>query len=142
MENSIITIIVTVAVAFLAFKFLKSLNPSKLFRKRSHKARPSWDFCYEKDFPDTAGPNMAGIITDGHGWLFYHAYANEENEDVICHIHSSLNMTEDTEECSFLWTPKNESILLDALNNLENPNDYCGEGSPIRMLKFMETEND
>lgn len=105
--------------------------------RRAFQIKPAkWDFVYDEGFPDTAGQNEMGVISDGEHYLFYHAYAEEEGQPEICHIYSSLNMDEDTEECSYPWTAENDSILLECLNNLENETDFCGEGSPIRTLKF------
>lgn len=134
-----ISLIVIAAAVLLAFKFFKPLG---LFKRRKWKVRPSWDFRYEEEFPDTAGPNMAGVISNGDNYLFYHAYADEDGDPVICHIYSSFNMTEDTQVCSYPWTAENDSILLDALNNLEDPDDYCGEGSPLTTLRFNGENND
>ncbi len=49
-------------------------------------------------------------------------------------------MDDDSEECSYLWTAENDGILLDCLNGLDNPDDFCGEGSPIRTLVFLPAE--
>lgn len=119
----------------------ESLTSTEYWRSfRIVDTKPQWDFAFEEEFPDTAGKNFMGVLTDGHHFLFWHAYASEEGQPERCHIFDSLNMDEEVEICSYLWTANNDSILLEALNNLEDPADFCGEGSPIRTLKFKETE--
>ncbi len=39
-------------------------------------------------------------------------------------------------ECEYRATADNDAMLLECLNRLDGE-DYCGEGSPIRTLKFM-----
>ena len=98
-----------------------------------------WDFKYEEEFPDTAGVNQMGLLTNGRYFLFFHVFADEDGKMERCHIYSSLNMTEDNEECSYPWTSENDSLLLECLNNLEDETDFCGEGSPIRKITFSES---
>lgn len=98
--------------------------------------KKGWDFQYDEEFPDGWGANFAGVVTNGERFLFYHAYKDKEDGDVICHIYSSIHMTDDTEECAYRWTSENDEILINCLNGLKDGEDFCGEGSPIRVLKF------
>lgn len=101
-----------------------------------------WDFTYDEEFPDTAGQNIMGILTDGEHFLFWHAFAHEEGQTEICHIYDSIAMQPENTVCTYPWTAENDSILLNALNSLENPDDYCGEGSPLMTLQFKGSNND
>jgi len=111
---------------------------SEKWAQKIERELTGWDFRYEEEFPDTDGANQMGVLTNGKYYLFYHVFADDERKTEICHIYSSLNMTEETEECSYPWTSENDSLLLEFLNNLEDETDFCGEGSPIRLIKFNE----
>ena len=106
--------------------------------QKIEKELKGWDFQYEEEFPDTAGTNQMGVLTNGEYYLFFHVFAEEEGKLERCHIYSSLNMTGDNEECSYPWTSENDSLLLECLNSLKDKTDFCGEGSPIRSIKFNE----
>lgn len=100
------------------------------------EAKPEWEFCYDEEYPDTAGRNFLGLLSNGENFLFWHAFAHEEGQTETCHIYDSITMRHDNEICSYPCAAENDTILLNALNNLEDPNNFCGEGSPIRTLKF------
>ena len=101
---------------------------------------PRWDFANEEEdhsADDIREPVFSGIVTNGRNFLYYRTSDNGDGTQT-CHIHNSIRLTEDTEECSYLWTPENDSVLLSVLNHLEDSEDFCGEGSPIRTIKFQD----
>lgn len=98
----------------------------------------SWDFSYEEEIHEDLRDYMQGVITDNCGrMLFYRAYPGG-----MCRVYASINemVCDGQAEVEYPWTAENDSILLDGLNSLENQDDYFGEGSPIRILRFKETE--
>ena len=107
------------------------------------EAKPLWGFQYDEEYPDTAGRNFAGLLTNDEDYLFWHAFADEDGTVEKCHIFSSLKdlYENENEICSYPWTAENDSLVLDTLNNLRNPQEYCGEGCPLATLEFSnETE--
>ena len=81
-----------------------------------------------------------GVITDGTRFLFYRL-----DDDNIMSVYASIvEMYEGGEtECEFYDTNANEQILLDALNALPADSlDYCGEGCPLRTIRFHENGED
>ncbi len=100
-----------------------------------------WSFAYDESLePDVWGCNEAGVLTDGVHFLFYHALKRNVNDAIeTCYIYDSLtDLFEcDNEVCHYPWTSENDEVLLNALNNLDNPEDYCGAGSPIEVLEFI-----
>lgn len=102
-----------------------------------------WDFVYDEQFEDPWGCNSAGILSDGDRFLFWHAFpVNEIDRVETCRIYDSFwrMYNDDDPECEYPWTAENDSLLVACLNNLEDPNNYRGENSPIRILKFNEEE--
>lgn len=106
------------------------------------EAEPEWEFHYDEEYPDTAGRNFLGLLSNDENFLFWHAFADEEGQTETCHIYDSLAMQPENEICSYPWTAENDSVLLNALNNLKDPKDFCGESSPIRTLKFKAEQED
>ena len=102
---------------------------------------PKWDFMYEEEIHEEFRDYMQGVITDGIRMLFYRTY-NTSNKYRICKVYASINemVNDGQEEVSYHWNAENDAILIDALNNLQDPNSYCGEGSPIRTLKFRKRD--
>lgn len=97
-----------------------------------------WDFAYEEEIHETLRDYMQGVITDNCGrMLFYRAYPGG-----MCRVYASIaEMVDDGQaEVEYPWNAENDSILLDGLNSLEDPDDFFGEGSPIRVLVFKEAE--
>lgn len=97
-----------------------------------------WQFIHGEQIPDTISPIHTGVISDGQHCLFYVVNSKDENSTETCHIYSSILMGEQTQECEYPWNAENDQILLGCLNSLSDPSDYCGEGSPIRTLKFKQ----
>lgn len=97
----------------------------------------TWHFAYDEErYSDEGDCTFLGVLTDGRRYLFFRTTEDNDEGDYTCHIHNSLLMDEDSEECSYPWSAENDAILLGCLNGLQNPNDYCGEGSPLRTLAF------
>lgn len=124
--------------------FYLGKSPKKSEHWRSFKiveTKPLWGFAYDEQFPDIAGRNFIGIISNGKNNLFWHAFAEEEGQMETCHIYDSMLMEQESEICTYPWTAENDSLLIETLNNLQNPEDWCGEACPLRTLKFhQETE--
>lgn len=110
----------------------------RIFRITEEK--PSWDFIYDEEYPDTAGRNFTGLLSDGEHFLFWHALADDEGEIERCHIYESLcdlSLAEG-ELCSYPWTAENDSKVTGCLNSLGDSSDWCGEHCPLRTLEFSE----
>ena len=114
----------------------------RIFRITEEK--PLWDFIYDEEYPDTAGRDAAGLLSDGEHFLFWHALADDEGKTEQCHIYESLRdlSLAEGELCSYPWTAENDSKVIECLNSLEDPSDWCGEHCPLRALKFAEDEDD
>ena len=104
----------------------------------SHADKPQWRIIYDEE--DPVDERFHGVISDGRPFhsLFFRAESDVPGELETCHVFNSILMTEDTEECSFPWTDENFGILFDCLNSLSGPEEYSGEGSPIRTLPFKQ----
>ena len=95
-----------------------------------------WDFVDDEEHYGPDGSvSFTGILSDGEHFLFFRTDGGMD-EGCTCFIHNSILMDEDSIECYYPWTAENDSRLLECLNSLEDPQDYCGEGSPIRTLSF------
>ena len=103
-----------------------------------------WDFVYDEECFDDCGRNFCGVLSNGKNYLFWHAYVREEGGDEICSVYDSLWALVEGENkmCEYKWTAENDSILLDCLNNLDDPKDFCGENSPLRRIKFNDNESE
>ena len=106
--------------------------------------KPSWDFTYEQENWDYQGMNFSGILQDTNNLshtLFFHALRMEETDEAeTCFIYSNMFLNEEELVCSYPWTAENDAILIDALNSLENPLDFCGDDSPIQFIEFLPLE--
>ena len=100
-----------------------------------------WDFRHEEEVYDDWGTNLAGVITNGEDFLFYHFVPKEKDGDIFCHIYNSIWMDDSTEECCYLWTSENDEILINALNNAEK-GDYCGDDSILHQIEFKKVSDD
>ena len=120
------------------------LSSSEYWRAfRIVEAKTLWGFQYDEEYPDTAGRNFVGVLTNEENYLFWHAFADNDGQVENCHIYSSLKdlYESQNEVCVYPWTAENDSLVLEALNTLHNPLDYCGEGCPLSTLEFNnETE--
>lgn len=107
--------------------------------------KPNWDFVYDQENWDHQGPNFSGILQDKNNLsrvLFWHALTlTEEDKAPTCFIYSNMFLNEEELVCEYPWTSENDSILVNALNALDDPNDYCGDDSPIRFLEFLKLED-
>lgn len=102
------------------------------------KKKPRWEFAYDEE--DGADGTFRGVLTDGSGrFLFFRTWEDEDTGADMCAVYNSIRMTDDTEECRFEWDADNDALLLECLNSLEDPDDYCGEGSPVRTTEFRNT---
>ena len=100
--------------------------------------KKKWDFVYDEEHFDTA-KNFAGVLSNGRNYLFYHVYSYSGIEGTeYCAIYNSIFMTDDTLEVEYKWTPDNDSLLLDTLNKCGD--NYCGDESPLRSIKFEEEQ--
>ena len=106
--------------------------------------KPNWDFTYDQENWDYQGANFSGILQDQNNLsrvLFWHALRMEENDPCeTCFIYSNMFLNEEELVCQYPWTSENDSILIKALNELADPNDYCGDDSPIRFIEFLPLE--
>ncbi len=93
-----------------------------------------WEFVYDEGLTQDA---LFGILSNGKSFLFFSQEYDSGERPGMCRIYSSISFSEDTIECEYPATVENDSILLGSLNELGDDN-YCGEGSPIRVLKFNE----
>ncbi len=91
-----------------------------------------WKFVYDEGLTQDA---LFGILSNGKSFLFFSQEHDCGDKPGICRIYSSISFSEETIECEYTATVENDSILLECLNALED-DDYCGEDSPIRVLKF------
>ena len=100
-----------------------------------------WEFTYDEEVFDHWGQNIAGIITNGENYLFYHVHPHEDGGNEYCHVYNSIWMMDESEECCYLWTAENDEILLDALNNAKSIIDIIGDDGLLHKLEFKnETE--
>lgn len=98
-----------------------------------------WDFSYDEEFNHPCSPwRFAGVLTDGRHFLFWNVVGDDGAE--ICRVYNSIAMDDDTLECEYPWSAENDSILIGCLNNLEDQQAYCGDGSPIQTLEFKWPE--
>ena len=104
----------------------------------SAEGRRKWEILYDEEhYKDCNCEKVSflGVISDGERMLFFRTDGGI-SEACTCHVYNSLVMDEDAEECRYPWTAENDSILLGCLNGLEDPDEYCGDGSPVRTLEF------
>lgn len=100
-----------------------------------------WDFVYDEEQSVHEGVRPMGVISNGRNFLFFEVQATEgEDEADICHVYDSISMNPESEVCSYPWTADNDSALLNALDNLADPRDFCGENCPLRTLEFPDKE--
>ena len=95
-----------------------------------------WDFRYDEEFPARDDIQFAGVLTNGHRFLFW-CVTTPENGN-ICSIHNSILMSEDSVECEYPWTPDNDALVTGCLNTLADERQYTGEESPLRDISFHE----
>ncbi len=93
-----------------------------------------WSFVYDEGLTQDTS---FGILSNGKNFLFFSQGCDFDDAPGICRIYNSISFSEDTIECEYRATAENDAILLDCLNGAAN-DDYCGEGSPIRVLKFKQ----
>lgn len=108
-----------------------------------NKVKHKWDFCYDEEVFDTAGANLAGVLTDGEHALYWHAYKDREDDAIEkCHIYNSIWMRESTEECVYDWTAENDSLVTEALNGCTDATRIAGENSVLHGIKFHSWRDD
>lgn len=102
--------------------------------------QPKWNIVFEENAPDEWGGNTIGVITNGVGVLFFHAYrTEEENRFPTCFIYSSIvDLTNaENEIVSYPWTAENDSKLMNYLNS--DPKDPRGP-EDISGIEFYRWE--
>ena len=57
-----------------------------------------WDFTYDEEVFDHWGQNIAGIITNGENYLFYHVRPHEDGGKEYCHVYSSIWMMDGSDK--------------------------------------------
>lgn len=103
-----------------------------------------WDFVYDEECFDDWGGNFCGVLSNGKNYLFWHAYAHEKGGNEICSVYDTIWFFVEGANpiCEYPWTAENDSLLLDCLNNLDDPKDFCGDYSPLKRIKFNDEEED
>jgi len=96
----------------------------------------NWDFRYDEEFPARKDIQFAGVLTDGHRFLFWCVTPPEKGN--ICSIHNSILLSEDSIECEYPWTPDNDALVTECLNAVADEGQYTGEESPLRDIPFHE----
>ena len=104
--------------------------------------KKKWDFAYDEEVFDDWGNNIAGLITNGEDYLFYHVYPHEKGGKEYLHIYNSIWMSDDTEECCYLWTAENDEILINALNEAKSIVDITGDDGLLHQIEFSQKEDD
>ena len=95
-----------------------------------------WRFAYDEE--NGRDGTFRGVVTDGERFLFFRTWEDPDTGAEMRGIYNSILMGDDTEECRYEADPENDSLLLDCLDSLEDPRDYCGDGSPIQTLEFRD----
>lgn len=95
-----------------------------------------WRFAYDEE--NGRDGTFRGVVTDGERFLFFRTREDPDTGAVMRGIYNSILMGDDTEECCYEAEPENDSLLLKCLDSLEDPRDYCGDGSPIQTLEFRD----
>lgn len=103
--------------------------------------QPKWSIIFEENVPDVWGGNTIGVISNGVGVLFFHAYRTvEEHRFLTCFIYSSIvDLTNaENEITSYPWTAENDSKLMNYLNS--DPKDHWGPEGIASIKFFREVE--
>lgn len=99
-----------------------------------------WDYVYEEEHFDINGYCSVGAISNGENCLFFTVSCDEQNGQEICRLYSSISFSAESLECQYHWTAENDSRLFNCLNSLDGEA-YCGESSPVRKIRFAESED-
>lgn len=78
-----------------------------------------WHFVHTQKFPDSAGENYAGVLSNGKRCLFYHDFSQNEGEPAQCHIYTDITMEPASEIKSFLSTQQNYEEFMKELNTTD-----------------------
>ena len=105
--------------------------------------KPDWQIVYDEEVWDHNGNNFAGIFQDMNSpshVLFFHAYKDLDDDPIeTCYVYTSIFMEGNgPEECQYPWIAQNDAILINCLNSCGN--NFFGDDSPIRTLKFKSLE--
>lgn len=106
--------------------------------------RPKWDFIYDEERYTPDGKLFwAGLLTNGEDYLFWKTDPTENSDDpTLCHIYNSILMTDDSVEMEYLWCSENDERVVNCLNSLDDPKDFCGDDSPLLGIVFVEDEEE
>lgn len=93
-----------------------------------------WQFVYDEE--DGRDGAFFGVISDGSRFLFFRTVPLE-GPDLIRVFHS-IRMEEDSLVCEYPRTVRNDGLLIGCLNDLDDPEDYCGDDSPVGFIRFED----
>ncbi len=104
--------------------------------------KKKWDFIYDEERYTPDGRLFwAGLLTNGEDYLYWKTDPTEySDEPTTCHIYNSILMTDDSEEVAYIWTAENDELVVNCLNNLEDPMRFSGDDSALLELEFLPFE--
>ena len=103
---------------------------------------PKWDFVADEErYTDDGRLFWTGLLTNGENFLYWQTAPTENSDEPTeCCIYNSILMTDDTVEVCYPWAAVNDEMVVNCLNSLDDPNNYCGDDSALLQLEFVPFE--